>query len=375
MKIIIIILFLMIFGLTSCSYKLQFNTSVSPSSELESIKTLAIGDVQLIHSKEVSLLDNRGNWTVRGQKLDTRGLESLVKRSLISNLIRFSDYNIVDLEEFTNIYGDSLNAIKPASGLKVKGIDAVLNLRFAVSVVNQNGEFDSVKSFSRRTSSKVGKKWKTTESTSTDRKVTEPYQTKTASIFLTGELVGVTNGKIELLSTFSEVSVVSLGSGFVPGSFNQEPKGAVMSFYTRDDRSKDEKLGNLPLFGLSHETIGNMPSDAANMARRIGVQISNAVLPKFSRFEIVVTRTIDTGGNDEAVEFLKRADVMKALEMFEHAISDPEQKTEENLYNLGICYEAIGEPQIARQYYEESLQLDEGYGYAIEALGSLENPT
>jgi len=75
------------------------------------------------------------------------------------------------------------------------------------------------------------------------------------------------------------------------------------------------------------------------------------------------------------VEFLKRADVMKALEMFEHAISDPEQKTEENLYNLGICYEAIGEPQIARQYYEESLQLDEGYGYAIEALGALENPT
>ena len=51
------------------------------------------------------------------------------------------------------------------------------------------------------------------------------------------------------------------------------------------------------------------------------------------------------------------------------------QKTAENIYNLGICYEAIGDSQIARQYYDEALAIDEGNGNVIEALGALENPS
>ena len=58
---------------------------------------------------------------------------------------------------------------------------------------------------------------------------------------------------------------------------------------------------------------------------------------------------------------------------FEDILIDKKQKTAENMYNLGICYEALGDSQIARQYYIEALAIDEGNVNAIETLGAIEN--
>ncbi len=106
LKILKILPLILIFGLVSCTDKLQFSTSISPSVELNSIRTLAIGDVRILQNDELTLHDQLGNWTVRQKNLETKGLEKFVKLSLISNLSRFSDYNIVDLAEFSTMFSD-----------------------------------------------------------------------------------------------------------------------------------------------------------------------------------------------------------------------------------------------------------------------------
>ena len=195
LKILKILPLIIIFGLDSWTDKLQFSTSISPSVELNSIRTLAIGDVRVLQNDELTMNEQLGNWTVKQKNLEMKGLDKFVKLSLISNLSRFSEYNIVDLDEFSKMFSDELKSIKHVGGMSIKEIDEVLNLKIAVRVVTQNGQFERVKSFSRRTSRKVGKKWKTVEHISQDSKITEPYQTRTASIFMTGELVKVSGGK------------------------------------------------------------------------------------------------------------------------------------------------------------------------------------
>ena len=129
----------------------------------------------------------------------------------------------------------------------------------------------------------------------------------------------------------------------------------------------------MPLLGLNHETLGTLPNGSANMSYRLALQISNMILPKFARYTVLATRTIDSGGDEAAVNYLKEARVMKAKEKIEGIISSTEDKSAENLYNLGICYEALGEPRIAIQLYEEALRLDESNSNVIEALGALQN--
>ena len=180
---------------------------------------------------QLNLIDNKGNWKVSRTKLDSKGLEKLLKHSLVSNLSRFSDYNIIDLETFSTIFGDRLKSIKPERGLRIKGIDAILNLSFAISVVSQEGQFDKVRRFQRHAKRKMGKKWIITEDSSTDRIITESYQTKTATVFLKGEIVQVKEGNTKLISSFSEVSVVSLGSGLIPGSFSQSADKKILPVF------------------------------------------------------------------------------------------------------------------------------------------------
>ena len=105
------------------------------------------------------------------------------------------------------------------------------------------------------------------------------------------------------------------------------------------------------------------------------IGITNKILPYISRYTVLATRTIDTGGDDVSVEFLKTGKIEEAKTRIESLLGDEEQKTAENIYNLGICFEALGDSQIARQYYEEALAIDEGNGNLIEALGALENPS
>ena len=372
LKTLKIINLLLIFGLISCTNKLQFSTSVSPSGELDAIRTVAIGDVILLQSDEQKLSDQRGDWKVSRNKLQTVGLEKLIKRSLISNLSRFSDYNIVDLEVFSVIFSDKLNSIKPISGIRIGGIDAVLNLSVAVNVTTQNGQFDSVKSFSRRASRKSGKKWITTEDSSIDRKITEPYQTRAASVVLTGELLKVSDGKIILLSTFSETAVISIGSGYEPKSYAQAVDSKFMSFFSGDERSKEHKISALPFLGLKHETFSGVPNSSVNLTQRLALQISNMILPKFARYTVLATRTIDSAGNEAAVELLMQAKLLEAKEKLEAILANKAEKTAENIYNLGICYEALGEPRIAIQLYEEALELDQSNSNVIEALGALQ---
>ena len=109
------------------------------------------------------------------------------------------------------------------------------------------------------------------------------------------------------------------------------------------------------------------------MSFRLALQISNMILPKFARYTVLATRTIDSEGDEASVNYLKQAKVTKAKEKIEEIVHNTEEKSVENLYNLGICYEALGEPRIAIQLYEEALRLDEANSNFIEALGALQN--
>ncbi len=75
LKIIKILPLILIFGLVSCTDKLQFSTSISPSVELNSIRNLAIGNVLISQNDELTMNDQLGNWTVSQKMWKRTGLK------------------------------------------------------------------------------------------------------------------------------------------------------------------------------------------------------------------------------------------------------------------------------------------------------------
>ena len=67
-------------------------------------------------------------------------------------------------------------------------------------------------------------------------------------------------------------------------------------------------------------------------------------------------KRIDTDGDENRKTF-EAGEVDKALSLISTIISN-EGKTASNLYNLGLCYDAIGESRIILQFYKDALELD-----------------
>ncbi len=58
--------------------------------------------------------------------------------------------------------------------------------------------------------------------------------------------------------------------------------------------------------------------------------------------------------------------------MLEQSLSKSDEKEPADLYNLGICYEALGDSAIALQMYKEAYAVDNDNELYIKAIGDLE---
>ena len=69
--------------------------------------------------------------------------------------------------------GYSVTKFLLKKNFKIIGVDAVLNINVSLNVTDQEGSFDSMKTFHQSASSKQGKKWIQTRRSSTDRIIEE----------------------------------------------------------------------------------------------------------------------------------------------------------------------------------------------------------
>ena len=94
----------------------------------------------------------------------------------------------------------------------------------------------------------------------------------------------------------------------------------------------------------------------------------NRILPALSTSSTWEIRRIDTGGDEFSVQSLESSNVEEACQRLENL----ENPSISDIYNLGVCYEVVGEKAIAKEKYKEAIELDNGYDLAIEALGAAE---
>ncbi|PCI25883.1 MAG: hypothetical protein COB67_10540 [SAR324 cluster bacterium] len=311
---------------SSCSTSyLQFNTPKSAESRYGGLKTIAINNVVLIKAEGKKMTDNLGRWSVQNKRLDVQGIENLVRKALIANLSKFSDYQIIDLQDLRDYNGD-FQTLRPPSGEILKQADFMLDLSFAVSAQEQSGSFHQVMTFSQSARSKQGRKWITTQNSSYEKVIPAPYNNSHVELVFLAEVIKIKNGEAKVLKNFN---------------------GEV----------QNNRSPQVPL---------------EVMANELAVAVTSQILKNISKYSVIVKREIHKGSNSEVIELLESADLEAAKLKLESILSENKGKEPFDLYNLGICYEALGLPGIALQYYYEAHALNEENELYISAIGDLE---
>ena len=350
---------LLLVALSSCSSKLRFPVNYTSDPALSHVKKLVINKIEVAEEDTLVLKDQLGHWTESKSKGEFKALKTLIRESLKANLEKYAQFEILDLNETDLLTHARFSNLAPKTGFRKLGVDTVLNLKLTVSAVSQEGQIQKVESFrssaSRKVKQKKGYKWQKVEDQSVDKVVTYPYQSQMLSLLLSIELIDVRNGEYKVLKGVNDTYVLSFIHGGSYPEFGQTEKDS-------------------PMYQLDHSIYSQKPPTLDAIVQRAVILTGTKILPHVSSFKLMVTREIDTGGEEKAVEFLEKGQVEEALNLLQQVTSvSKEEVSASDKYNLGLCYEVVGEPKIALQLYEEALLQDEGNETYIQAIGGVES--
>jgi len=268
----------------------------------------------------------------------------MIGRSGRPEVIRIKDY-----QNLLNNY-EKLGAL---AGLKRRSVDAVLNIDIKVTAIEQHGVYTDKVSFSTSEYAKTGKKWKLVKSTSNDKLVNFPYIHTLYSLSMVTELIWTKEGAKDLIKSWTESFVLH-------------------NFYDGRSGKKDFMVGQNTVlisdYGEGEISFNKVPMPFEEALARVSVHSVNRILPALSTSTSWETRRIDTGGDESSVQSLESSKVEEACQRLENL----ETPLVSDIYNLGVCYEVVGEKAIAKAKYKEAIELDSGYDLAIEALGAAE---
>ena len=310
---------------TSCSTMIQFNSQKAADPRFSGIRTVGVNSVLLANSEHLRLVDNLGRWRVNKSVIDTKGLNVLVRKALVANLKKSSDYEVIDLEDLRK-FQNAFQQLRPLSGERIGEIDLIIDIRLALNSQQQSGTGQEVMTFSKKKSVVQGKEWVQIENSSRDKVVTVPYSNSLVDISSYVEVIKTKNGEAKVLKSFN----ASLSNKLKPMT--------------------------------SIETMIN----------ELSIAITGRILRNISKYSAITTRQIDKGSDDEIVALLEEARLNKAASELETILTESDEREPADVYNLGICYEAFGDPALAIQMYKEAHKLDENNELYMKAIGELE---
>lgn len=355
---------------SSCSSYVQFPKQVALKPKMSNVQTIALNKVTVQFPAYKQYNDNRGNWRTSSKTMDVKGIRRLIKNAVSSTFAKHQNFQMVDLADAPLLVSNDFSELAPRAGYTFKGPDALLNLQVRIQKTRQDGISQSIKSLGRRVTRKVGKKWKTTTDRSRDQVVNEPYQSSHYSIVCQYEIIDVKNGNFVTLVNGTESFVISFVNGEHLPKFQQAFSG---SWFESDDRSLEQKLSETPLYNLDHYTYAQLPGSDINLGHRIATILVAKITPGLGKTVILQSMEIDTDGDSESVALMEKGDLENAMKRIEKITMDNKEKTAPNLYNLGVCYEAIKEYGLALQKYRQANQLDPENETYIQGISNLEN--
>ena len=323
LKTSIILISVLLFS--ACTSSIQFHSQKPADPRYEGIYTVGVNAVVMSRQQKLELNDRQGRWRVSETRPTETRLNILVRKSLVAHLQAFSNYELIDLHDLRK-FQQAFQRLRPVSGERIGEVDMLINVRVFAFSQQQEGSDQEVMTFRQQKSVKRGNKWVKVQDTSRQQVVTVPYSTSQADLIAYVEAIKTKNGEARVLKSFSCT--------------------------------------------LSSEADPMRSIDA--MMNELGVVIAGRILKEVSTYSVVTTREIDKGSDDTVIELMEQGELDEAAIKLEAALTGSEEKNPADLYNLGICYEAFGDPGLALQMYRDAYRRDRSNELYMRAIGGVQ---
>ena len=355
-----LILIINAFLLTSCASS-TLSSVLSPAEiNTSNIRKVAVGNFEIGLMIIKFKTERNGVWATHPLILNDEQQKTVSRsiRSRIINLLTSTPYlKVVFTDEFEKLENDaSLQQLVSAGGYKTKDVDAVINGKIWIEIERTDGVDLSKESLEYfrppRSKRSLGL------NLAVDQVVWWPYKSARGSMALEIKMTRLKPTEI-LASTFETRTFAQRIGGRNNESFQKIFKGITNPFTPSKLEETDSIETSDEVLPSFEQIIADLAmSIASNFVRRVSVTEKTVSLPIASSDHPNTKILIEAGAYDLAIELLQQA-----------TAEDPDPN---DIYNLGLCFEAIGDYGLAQATYREAWEADSENLLFTNGLGRIE---
>ena len=355
-----LILILYSFLLTNCATSKL--TSVSSPAEINTkdIRKVAIGTFEIGQLSIKFKTERNGVWKTHAVLLNEEQRKTIGRsiRSRIINLLTSTRYfKVVFTDEFEKLQNDaSLQQLVSIGGYKTQDVDAVISGKLWLEIERTDGvdlSKESLEYFrppqSRRS---LGL------NLVVDQVVWWPYKSARGNLALEIKMTRLKPTEV-LASTFETRTFAQRIGGRNKKSFQKSFQDITNQFRSSKPKKQNSIETSDEVLPSFEQIIADLAlSIASNFVRRVSVTEKTVSLPIAKSDHPNTKILIEAGAYDLAIKQLQKVTAVNP---------DPN-----DLYNLGLCFEAIGDYGLAQTTYREAWEADSENLLFTKGLGRIE---
>jgi hypothetical protein len=351
---ILVVLLIMI--AVGCAPKVNISVQMPAEINTEGIKKVAIGKFEIAYIEESVQLERNGVWVTRQIKLTKEqkvAISDQIRAKIINVLGATPYFSLVYTDEFAKLENDAaLQEMVSAEGYKSDAVDAVINGKIWLEMQKTDGSDISKVEMNFVQGGRADSLNVTVE-----KVVWWPYKSMRGNMTLEMKMT-------RLIPT--EVVAVNLDSRTFSHRTGGKPEGYLGSILSATQSLRDgigAKNGKIETSDAVYPSFEQLISDlatsiATNFIRRIAVT------------EKVVGYQIAEGGDERAKMLIQAGAYEMGIERLQKVTS--REKNPNDLYNLGLSYEAIGEYGLARVLYNDAWERNKENLIFAQGIGRIE---
>jgi len=354
-----LILIIATFLLTSCA---AATLSVRSPAEINTreIRKVAVGAFEIGQLAIKFKTERNGVWKTHPVLLNEEQQKTISSsvRSRVINLLTSTPYfKVVFTDEFERLENDTaLQQLVSVRGYKTQDVDAVISGKLWLEIERTDGVDLSKESLEYfrppRSRRSLGL------NLTVDQVVWWPYKSARGSLALEIKMTRLKPTEV-LASTFETRTFAQRIGGRNMESFQKIFQGITTQFTSSKPEETDSIETSDEVLPSFEQIIADLAlSIASNFVRRVAVTEKTVSLPIANSDHPNTKILIETGAYDFAIEQLQQA-----------TAEDPNPN---DLYNLGLCFEAVGDYGLAQTSYREAWSAEPENLLFAQGMGRIE---
>ena len=349
-KYALFLLVTLILVLSGCAQKVQLQVIKPAEINTKGIQKVAIGRFELGRVNHVYRLERNGKWVkdiIPLTEKERQNLANQIRGRVTSLLSRTPYFSLVYTDEFAALDNDTAlqNAIA-AGGFKTSEVDAVINGKIWLEVIKTDGvELDKSELAYQQGGRQGGFNYEV------EILAYWPYKSITGTLALEMKMTRL--NPTEVIAITFDSRRYSHKVGGKPATIAEQIAGGaetITSTLTKNQTKKADpnrlEESDLVLPNFDQIVADLSESIAAQFVRRV------AITQKLQDYQIA-------GGGDQTAQMLIEAGAFeKAIGTLNNALAKAEEKSADDYYNLGLCFEATGDFGLAAVSYEDAVKID-----------------